>query len=62
MLAATTLAFRPDHVSTVLTLPPVHHNPFDRALTAQAVVEELTVLTTDAEFPRYRSARLRVIR
>lgn len=60
-LAATALAFRPDHVSTVLTLPPVHQDPFDRALIAQAIGEQLTLLTTDTEIPRYRSARLHVI-
>jgi PIN domain nuclease of toxin-antitoxin system len=60
-LAATALAFRPDHVSTVLTSPPVHQDPFDRALIAQAVDEELTLLTTDSEIPRYRSDRLHVI-
>jgi len=60
-LAATALAFRPDHVSTGLTLPPVNHDPFDRALIAQAVVEQLTLLTTDTEIPRYRSERLHVI-
>jgi PIN domain nuclease of toxin-antitoxin system len=59
-LAATALAFRPDHVSTVLTLPPIHQDPFDRALIAQAVVEELALLTTDTEIPRYRSERLHV--
>lgn len=60
-LAATALAFRPDHVSAVQTLPPIHKDPFDRALIAQAVVEELTLLTTDGEIPQYASEHLRVI-
>ncbi|WP_157898874.1 type II toxin-antitoxin system VapC family toxin [Luteitalea pratensis] len=60
-LAATALAFRPDHVSTVQTLSPIHKDPFDRALIAQAVVEQLTLLTTDREIPRYRSDQLQVI-
>ena len=60
-LAATPIQLRPDHISAVYTLAPVHQDPFDRALIAQAIVEGLTFATTDAEIPKYASARFRVL-
>ena len=44
-LAATPLVLRPEHVSEVSALPPIHKDPFDRVLIAQARVEGLTLLT-----------------
>ena len=60
-LAATPLVLRPEHVSEVSTLPPIHKDPFDRVLIAQAMIEDLTLLTRDQEIPRYTSDRFRVI-
>lgn len=60
-LAATPLTLRPDHVAEVFTLPSLHKDPFDRILIAQAMAEELELVTTDAEIPRYASSRLRVV-
>lgn len=60
-LAATPLSLRPDHVAEICNLPPLHQDPFDRALIAQAIAEDLTLLTTDGWIPRYAGARLRVI-
>ena len=60
-LAATSLVLRPEHVSEVSTLPPIHKDPFDRVLIAQAMVEGLTLLTNDGEIARYASDRFRVI-
>ncbi|MSO62502.1 MAG: PIN domain-containing protein [Acidobacteria bacterium] len=60
-LAATPLVLRPEHVSEVYTLPPIHKDPFDRILIAQASVEDLTLLTTDGEISRYASDGFRVI-
>jgi PIN domain nuclease of toxin-antitoxin system len=60
-LAATPLVLRPEHVSEVSALPPLHKDTFDRVLIAQAMVEGLTLLTTDGEVPRYASDRFRVI-
>jgi PIN domain nuclease of toxin-antitoxin system len=60
-LAATPLALRPEHVAGVSDLPPIHRDPFDRALIAQAAVEDLTLVTTDGEIPRYASECLRVV-
>ena len=60
-LAATPLALRPEHVAGVYTLPLLHKDPFDRILIAQATSEDLELVTTDGEIPRYASARLRVV-
>lgn len=60
-LAATPLVLRPEHVSEVSSLPLIHKDPFDRVLIAQAMVEDLTLLTTDEEIPLYASDRFRVI-
>lgn len=60
-LAARPLALRPEHVAGVYTLPPIHRDPFDRVLIAQAAVEDLTLVTMDREIARYASGRLRVV-
>ena len=36
-----------EHVVAVDTLPPLHKDPFDRVLIAQALVEGIILLTTD---------------
>jgi PIN domain nuclease of toxin-antitoxin system len=60
-LAARPLVLRPEHVTAVHALPPIHKDPFDRVLIAQAMVEDLTLLTTDSEIPQYASERFRVV-
>jgi PIN domain nuclease of toxin-antitoxin system len=60
-LAATTLAFRPEHISEVCALPAIHKDPFDRALIAQAIVEDLTMVTIDEVIPRYASRQFRLL-
>ena len=37
----------------VYLLPPIHKDPFDRILVAQAQVEGITLLTVDARVARY---------
>ena len=59
--SATALTFRPEHISAVRDLPPIHQDPFDRALIAQARVENLTLVTLDAEIHKYASDRLRIL-
>ncbi len=41
------------HAVAVDTLPPIHKDPFDRLLIAQAIVEGITLLTVDATIARY---------
>ena len=54
-LALRPLLYRPEHVAEIFTLPAHHQDPFDRALIAQATVEDLALVTTDATIPRYAS-------
>jgi PIN domain nuclease of toxin-antitoxin system len=35
------------------TLPPIHRDPFDRMLVAQAQVEDLLLLSRDVDIARY---------
>jgi PIN domain nuclease of toxin-antitoxin system len=42
-----------DHALRVSELPPLHADPFDRILIAQAIAESLTIITADAIFARY---------
>jgi PIN domain nuclease of toxin-antitoxin system len=41
------------HAVAVDSLPPIHKDPFDRILIAQAMVEGITLLTADAVIAQY---------
>jgi len=41
------------HALAALTLPPAHKDPIDRILVAQALIENITLLTTDARLAQY---------
>jgi PIN domain nuclease of toxin-antitoxin system len=47
------LSINGDHAVHVDTLPPIHKDPFDRLLIAQAMVEGITLLTADETIARY---------
>lgn len=47
------LAVSPEHALAVLTLPPLHKDPFDRILVAQATVEGAKLLTVDRQLGEY---------
>jgi PIN domain nuclease of toxin-antitoxin system len=42
-----------DHIVAIESLPPIHKDPFDRTLVAQATVEGITLLTTDSLVGQY---------
>ena len=42
-----------EHALAVASLPPLHKDPFDRIIIAQANVEGLTLITDDAIIPQY---------
>jgi PIN domain nuclease of toxin-antitoxin system len=42
------------HAVKVYDLPLHHNDPFDRLIIAQAISEEMAVLTADSDFRRYR--------
>jgi hypothetical protein len=39
------------HAVALRSLPAIHRDPFDRMLVAQAIVEGLTLVTSDPESP-----------
>ena len=41
------------HAKLAGELPLIHRDPFDRMLVAQAMIEQLVIVTSDAEIPRY---------
>lgn len=50
------LAVTSAHAVALDTLPPLHKDPFDRILIAQARVEEITLLTSDEMVAKYPGA------
>ncbi|MBD0288631.1 MAG: type II toxin-antitoxin system VapC family toxin [Flavisolibacter sp.] len=42
------------HISTYVHLPLLHRDPFDRMLTAQALVHNFTIITKDPHFEPYQ--------
>jgi PIN domain nuclease of toxin-antitoxin system len=42
-----------DHVVAIDSLPPLHKDPFDRLLVAQATAEGITLLTADSRVAKY---------
>lgn len=47
------LSVEGSHAVSVDALPPIHKDPFDRLLIAQALVEGITLLTADPVIARY---------
>jgi PIN domain nuclease of toxin-antitoxin system len=42
-----------EHAVAIDSLPPIHKDPFDRILVAQAMIEGITLLTSDPLVARY---------
>jgi len=49
----TELPVTSEHAVNTDALPPLHKDPFDRLLLAQAFTEGITLLTADAQVARY---------
>jgi PIN domain nuclease of toxin-antitoxin system len=49
----TELPITSQHAVSIDTLPPLHKDPFDRLLVAQALAEGITLLTSDAQLAQY---------
>jgi PIN domain nuclease of toxin-antitoxin system len=47
------LPIESEHVMAVESLPAIHADPFDRILVAQAIVEGITLLTSDRTVAQY---------
>ena len=54
------LNIRPEHVLMVEQLAPIHNDPFDQMLVAQAFSEPLTLITRDALVASYSPAIVKV--
>ncbi|MDQ8043402.1 MAG: type II toxin-antitoxin system VapC family toxin [Solirubrobacteraceae bacterium] len=52
-IGATLVAIEHDHALRVAGLPPLHRDPFDRLLVAQAAALGATLLTADAAVAAY---------
>lgn len=57
-LTATSLDVRLHHALRVRRLPLHHRDPFDRLLIAQALEEDLTMVSGDRQFSAYSGLRL----
>lgn len=53
MLGMAELAISVRHAMAAAALPPIHADPWDRLLVAQAQLEGLAVLTSDRQVRRY---------
>lgn len=52
------LAVSLEHVGVVTALPFHHRDPFDRLLAAQALAEDVPLVSADPVFPRYGVTRV----
>ena len=50
----TELPISAAHGDAVRSLPPHHRDPFDRMLVAQAIVEDLVIVSSDEAMARYK--------
>ncbi len=51
--ASTKSPLGSDHAVFIESLPPIHKDPFDRILVAQANVEGITISTHDTQVEKY---------
>lgn len=54
------LAVEPEHAVAVEDLPAHHHDPFDRILVAQALVEPMRLMTHDAQVALYSDTIIKI--
>jgi PIN domain nuclease of toxin-antitoxin system len=59
-IGARALVIEHSHALAVASLPPLHRDPFDRLLIAQAGVEGLAILTADPAVAQYPAESLLV--
>ena len=46
------------HAARLRALPLLHRDPFDRLLIAQAIEDDLTLITSDRDIARYKTVRV----
>lgn len=47
-----------EHISSLTKLEDIHKDPFDRIIISQAITENLTLISADANFSAYKSLKL----
>jgi PIN domain nuclease of toxin-antitoxin system len=52
------LPIEPKHTAALLLMPLYHRDPFDRLLIAQAMVEQIPIVSGDTAFDAYPATRL----
>lgn len=52
------LPFTADHALRMFTLPLHHRDPFDRQIIAQALAENIPLVTSDRQFRRYKALKV----
>lgn len=52
------LPIEPKHTAELINLPFHHRDPFDRLMIAQAIVEQISVVSNDAAFDPYPVTRI----
>lgn len=52
------LPIEPRHVAPLTTMPFYHRDPFDRLIIAQAMIEQIPIISADATFDHYSVTRL----
>ena len=57
-LQVSILPYAEAHVFELMALPVHHRDPFDRMLIAQALAEDVPVMTCDKEFRKYKGLPL----
>jgi PIN domain nuclease of toxin-antitoxin system len=57
-LGVRILPYTADHAFQLFQLPSHHRDPFDRQIIAQALVEEIPVITPDEKFHLYKGIKI----
>ena len=57
-LQVSMLPYAEPHVLGLMTLPVHHRDPFDRMLIAQALADDVPVMTCDTQFRKYKGLRV----
>lgn len=52
------LSYTAEHAYSLFTLPRLHGDPFDRQIIAQALAENMPVITPDEKFAMYKGLRI----
>lgn len=52
------LPIEPKHLNQLLTLPYHHKDPFDRLLIAQAIIEDIPIISKDQVFKSYEEVNV----